>query len=656
MDLRPGAEFAGYLIERELGRGGMGVVYLAEQQFPRRKVALKLLPRDLATDEKFRERFVRESNLAASIDHPNIIPILAAGEQDGVLYIAMRYVAGLDLKELIRREGPLDLERTDGIVSQAAAAVDAAHRRGLVHRDVKAANILVVPGEDAEREHVYLSDFGLTKRMSSDSGLTGTGQFVGTLDYAAPEQFEGKPLDAGTDVYSLGCVLYECLVGEVPFRRESEAALVYAHLHDPPARPTQARPDLPAGVDDVVRRALAKSPDDRFPSCGVLAAAFRQVTGAPSISPPAPGRTPRRHAVLASVLGTGALVAVTVIVLLLRTGSSTRAPESSPTTGPGPSASTAPGQSPVPEIKAVTLTEIDARAARLVQSAVIGGDFAGPVAAGQGGIWMGQGTSDRFARGPLLHVDPDTLDVEASVTGVSPYDLAVAPHTWVWASCGGADLVAIDPSTDTRVRSIRLPRSGNAFGCTASLAIADGSVWVLDDQEDGLYRFDALTGEDQGSTRLENPVGSREGIAFGERALWALDSFDGRMYRVDPRTGRVVALVPIQGAQPLAVAAGEGSVWVLLDNGILLVVDPDRDEVRTSVPLPTRHPRTLAVAGGAVWVAGNVGDGPDGVVLEIDPATLEVVASIPVGGFPRSIAVERAKVWVSIQPTAQVGF
>jgi streptogramin lyase len=351
------------------------------------------------------------------------------------------------------------------------------------------------------------------------------------------------------------------------------------------------------------------------------------------------------------------VLAAVVVALLLRNGSLAPSPLSTSSTGPGPGGSPSATSSPVPKITAVTLTAIDARTAHSVRSAVIGGDFAGPVAAGQGGVWMGQGTSDLLAHSPLLHVDPDSLQIEARITGVSPYDLAVARHTWVWASCGnGANLVAIDPSTDTIVRSITLPRSPNAFGCTASVTIANGSVWALDDQEGRLYRFDVLTGEDRGSIPLKNPVASRDGIAFGEGALWALDSFDGLMYRIDTRSSRVVGTVPIQGAQPLAVAAGEGSVWVLLDNGILLVVDPDRNVVRTSVPLVIQHPRTLTVGSGAVWVAGNVGDGPDGQVLEIDPATLDIVAAIPVGGFPESIAVERATVWVSIQPTAQAGF
>src|SRR6059058_5900845 len=203
----------------------MSIVYLAEQEFPKRWVALKLLSSDLSEDERFRERFVRESNTAASIDHPNIIPIYGAGEVDGQLFIAMRYVKGSDLKHVIHSEGALDPARALSIISQVAGALDVAHGEGLVHRDVKPGNILLASGPESF-EHVYLSDFGLTKRTSSESGITGTGQFVGTLDYAAPEQFEGTPLDARADVYSLGCVTFECLTGQAPFTRDGDAALM----------------------------------------------------------------------------------------------------------------------------------------------------------------------------------------------------------------------------------------------------------------------------------------------------------------------------------------------------------------------------------------------------------------------------------------------
>ncbi len=281
VDLQPGTEVGSYRIVRILGRGGMSVVYLAEHDWLQRKVALKVLAPQLADDERFRERFVRESRLAASLDHPNVIPIYEAGASGGDLFIAMRFVEGSDLRTLLHEEGALEPARAIGILRQVASALDAAHEQGLVHRDVKPANVLLARPRSSEPvEHVYLSDFGLTKRSASDSAVTGTGQFVGTLDYAAPEQFKGETPDARTDVYSLGCVLFECLTGRPPFRSENDAGLMYAHLQQPPPLVTSERPNLPYEIDRVVGRAMAKSPDDRPRSAGELADGAARALGA----------------------------------------------------------------------------------------------------------------------------------------------------------------------------------------------------------------------------------------------------------------------------------------------------------------------------------------------------------------------------------------
>src|SRR3954468_6489792 len=238
----------------------MSSVYLAEHLRLHRKVALKLMASELADDERFRERFLRESQLAASLDHPNAVPVYGADESGGVLYIAMRYVEGSDLRELLRRYSPLPPARAVAIVGQAAAGLDAAHRRGLVHRDVKPGNILI--GED---DHVYVSDFGLTKQASSQSGLTATGQLVGTVDYVAPEQIQGGTVDGRADVYSLGCVAFECLTGRPPFRKETDVATLWSHIQD------AAPPTDDAATDRVLARALAKKPDDRYASAGEFA-------------------------------------------------------------------------------------------------------------------------------------------------------------------------------------------------------------------------------------------------------------------------------------------------------------------------------------------------------------------------------------------------
>ena len=261
---RIGTVFAGYRVDALLGRGGMSVVYKAEHIRLGRKVALKVLAAPLAHDESYRERFVRESQRAADLDHPNVIPIYDAGEieggdSDGLLYIAMRYVEGSDLRTILRRDGPLGVGKTIFVLDQVASALDAAHDRDLIHRDVKPSNILVAEPS----EHVYLTDFGVAKQTTAPD-LTRTGMFIGTVDYAAPEQIEGLTLDGRVDVYALGCMLYECLAGRPPFDREAEVAVMHAHLTTPPPKLTDVQPELPKELDRVIAKAMAKSRDDRF--------------------------------------------------------------------------------------------------------------------------------------------------------------------------------------------------------------------------------------------------------------------------------------------------------------------------------------------------------------------------------------------------------
>jgi hypothetical protein len=268
---RIGDELAGYRIDSLIGRGGMSLVYRAEHLRLRRDVALKVLAPELAEDDRFRERFLLESRLASSINHPHIIPVFDAGEAEGVLFIAMLYVAGTDLKGLMVEESPLDPGRALSILGQAGSALDAAHALGLVHRDVKPANLLVLPRIGAgATDHVYLSDFGLTKQTRSVRELTATGEFMGTLDYIAPEQIQGKPIDGRTDIYALGCVLYELLAGTIPFDKDSDVAVMWAHMHEEPAPITSLRPELPQSLDEVVAKALAKSPEDRYATCAEL--------------------------------------------------------------------------------------------------------------------------------------------------------------------------------------------------------------------------------------------------------------------------------------------------------------------------------------------------------------------------------------------------
>jgi len=289
----PGSRVAGYRLEQQIGAGGMAVVFRAVDERLGRRVALKLLAPALSADEAFRQRFIRESRAAAAVDDPHIIPVYEAGEADGVLFIAMRYVPGGDVRTLVSRHGPMPVARVGAIIFSVASALDAAHAAGLIHRDVKPANILVDVRPDRP-DHVYLSDFGLSKGAMSSSGLTGTGQFLGTVDYCAPEQIEGRPADGRADQYALACTAFELLAGTAPFRREQATATIWAHMSEPPPRLTGLRPDLPPAVDQVFGRALAKAPAYRYASCREFADMLCRALAVMPY-PPGPGNGPGIH-------------------------------------------------------------------------------------------------------------------------------------------------------------------------------------------------------------------------------------------------------------------------------------------------------------------------------------------------------------------------
>jgi serine/threonine protein kinase len=284
--LAAGSEFAGFRIERRLGHGGMGIVYLAREVRLDRNVALKVIRAELAEDERFRVRFREESRTAASIEHPRVVTVFGAGEHHGLLYVAMRYVPGRDLGRLISAQGALSAGEAASLIAQVADGLDAVHAAGLVHRDVKPANVLIGaagPGEDGST--AYLTDFGLAKLVASTSGLTATGEVIGTVDYMAPEQIEGRRVDARADVYALGCVLFHAVTGEVPFPERESSSKMWAHLNEsPPA--LGSTDDGRAVLDPVIHRAMAKDPADRFPSAGDLGRAALAATRGEAVTEP----------------------------------------------------------------------------------------------------------------------------------------------------------------------------------------------------------------------------------------------------------------------------------------------------------------------------------------------------------------------------------
>jgi DNA-binding beta-propeller fold protein YncE len=643
-DPRLGTRLAGYRIQALLGQGGMGVVYLAEQLGPRRPVALKLLSAPVAGGAGFRERFLRESELAAAIDHPNVLPVYDAGETDGVLWIAMRHVDGLDLGALLAREGPLVPQLALAIGGQVADALDTAHARGLVHRDVKPGNVLLAMEEGGSVTHAWLADFGLTRRIGGARRLTVSGQVLGTIDYVAPEQVEGGQVDGRADQYALGCVLFECLTGVVPFRRDSELAVLWAHVNDPPPGIGEYRPDLPAAVDDVIGRALAKAPGDRHPSCAALVtaaeaalagsapAAVRPRVGRPAgrrtgrgrRRRPGPAGLVRRPVVL---LAATVVVLVAVVVAAILVARDGRAPAGPAAPTPMAAADHAVRIDPATyePVAAVpvrtdpaavvgggglvwvanrqdgTVTVVDPGADRVQETLPASGS--GPVGEGgpglafaSGSLWIANTDQQQVTR-----VEPDADPIPIRVNA-RPHALAAAPDAdavWVAAGTksGGGLLARIDAGTNQLGRPISLPHAPTGLAITL-----DGrTVWVATAGDKAIRGIDTRPG---GAVRRITLPLVPDQVAVGDGAVWVTSSKgDGdAVLRIDPVTSRVVETIRV-GNGPSGIAFGAGRVWVANgQDGTVSAIDPQSNEVGTR-HLGFRPAAVAAVDQGAVWVA-----------------------------------------------------
>jgi predicted Ser/Thr protein kinase len=605
VDPRIGTELAGYRIQQVAGKGGMGVVYVAEDLRLGRRVALKLLSPELAGDDRFRRRFVRESRLAASIEHPHIVPIYAAGEVDGALFIAMRYIDGADLRNLLAEMGPLEIRRVVGIARQLADALDAAHRRGLVHRDVKPGNVLVETQGD--RDHCYLTDFGLVKHSSSHSGVTGSGQLVGTVNYLAPEQIEGKPADGRSDEYSLGCLVFECLTGSPPFVRDADAATLWAHLSDARPRSSETRPQVPTAMDDAVVQAMAKAPVDRFASCDAFATAMENAL--PSEGVPAP-RAKRGH-----VLAVAGIVTVGLLGTLIATSlfgsrggtASAVAPENTlveidPTTNEivgdpiplaaGPQYITTSGQSVwVASARSKTLERIDAGTRAVVGSIRLDATPTGLAAGEFGTVWVAEGMAGR-----LVQIDPRSNAVHTTITvsGCCPGPMTVADAgngaLWV-ANPGG--LRRVDPALTSQ------PSPTPDTGSAAIVSDAAGDAWVAN----GWNRVSQFA---QGASvvRVASvPVGDApSGLALEGGYLWVTTTLGDTLNRVDISSNKVVATIPVgSGAGPIA--ATSSAVWVANPaSGTIVRVDPSTNTTTRTLEIGHRV-TSIASGAGGVWVA-----------------------------------------------------
>ena len=617
-----GREIAGFRIESEIGRGGMGVVYLAHQSFPERKVALKLLSPDLADDPAFRERFIRESNAAAAIEHPNIVPVHAAGEDGGRLYLAMRYVEGTDLRSTLERDGALSPERAARICAQIADALEAAHERGLVHRDVKPGNILL-----DSREHAYLSDFGLIKPTQTGTEFTKTGQFMGSVEYVAPEQIRGDAVDGRADTYSLGCVLFECLTGRAPFHRENEVATLYAHLEEPAPNPKDTRSDVPSSLAAVVERSMAKRPEDRFASASEMGAALR------GTSPPSgpPRRRPR-------ALIVGVAVAVIAIVAMVAIVASVSGDDVD-------AAGSSPSPSVVADSLSASLAHADAETGEILS---ITPDLPRPeeafphVEVGEGSVWV-------LASGKLTQVDPNDGSVVRVTTmrGLLPVDsrsLATGSRT-VWVGDWGL-VHRVHPATGEELRPVALWGATDPGG-VAYVAVGEGNAWAVG--EDGfLVRIDPLTGSKDGSVDVSQ---SASGIGAGFDAVWVVDDLHGTLTRVDATTLEIVETYPAPGDMN-AIAVGAGAVWLLDSNaGVVTPFHPSTgvfgEPIRVGI-----GPTDVATGLGSVWVTNQGED----TLSRIDPITGEV-ETIPIGGPAAAIAIDEPTetVWVVFAQVSKGG-
>jgi ABC-type transport system substrate-binding protein/tRNA A-37 threonylcarbamoyl transferase component Bud32 len=579
--LTRGTILGGFCVQSLIAEGATGSVYLAEDVRTADRVALKVLSPELADEERFRQRFLRESQVAASLHHPHITPTISSGDVDGRLFIAMAYIDGPDLRELLRREGSLEPERALALTSQVAEALDAAHAAGLVHRDVKPGNILVasVNGE----EHAYLCDFGLARHASSVSSLTGERGFVGTIDYVPPEQIEGGTIDLRADVYSLGCVLFECLAGMRPYARESELSVVFAHLNEPPPQLSVVKPQLPTTFDAVFATALAKAPADRYASCGELATAAR-AAGRGEV--PRTARHRRSFATAAAALV--AVVAAAVAATVHFSGGRAHA-RGSP--------------KPPLALRADAVNLVDARTHRLVADVPLGkgavGDNGADVVFTPGAGWVLLVDAQR-----LVRVDLATRRVTNRVKlPWTPGARMASGGGAVWVTnAEGPDVWRIDASTARVTKRFEVP-GGNGKG----IAFGDGSLWLAQGLD--IARIDPRTGSV--IHRISDGPGqpSQESwLVFADGDLWSAQAAQGIVDKIDPVTNERVVRGTLDGwVSDLAV--GGGYVWASkVPDGVVYKLSPDNLGVLASLPAGA-DPERVTLTGTEVWVANTAPSG-----------------------------------------------
>jgi DNA-binding beta-propeller fold protein YncE len=590
------AQFAGYRVEGIAGRGGMGVVYKATQLGLDRPVALKVVAAGLLGDPRIRERFLRESRAAAAIEHPNVIPIHDYGECHGRAYIAMRFVDGDDLRERVTASGPLPPDHAAAIVAHVADALDAAHDAGLVHRDVKPANILL-----GAHDQVYLSDFGLASHALSEGGLTSPGGWVGTMDFMAPEQIRGEPVDQRADIYALGCVLHFALTGQVAYPRETDEARLWAHLHAAPPEPSRLAPGVPAEFDDVVRRALEKRPEARPASAGELGAAALSATGRPTVARAKRTAAPRRPR---------------------RSATAVTWPDGPRRARRRPVLPVAAAIAAVAgAVAAFFFTHEPPNAARATSAPPATTTIAAAPAKPPGG---------------KEHVIPAPRVVRAVQVGPRPVNVEVAAGSaWV-ASTGSPTLDRVPLGGHRRRHGPDL-----GFGIT-DITDRRGELWVTVAARREVVRLRASTGSQIGPpiAMIEQPraIDAGEGAVWvAEQSRWGTDD----LVEIDPHTATVVGRLPVpEGIND--VRAANGAVWVLGRHKPVLIKVSAASRQRVVTLDVGRHAERVDVAAGYVWVT----DYGDDEVTRVDPKGPRFVTT-DVPGRPYGLRARDDGVWVA---------
>jgi serine/threonine-protein kinase len=616
-EVRTGSVVAGFRVTSLIGEGAMGTVFLADEIATGHRVALKVLAAELARDERFRQRFLRESQAAASLDHPNVVATVAAGEEDGVLYLAMAYVEGSDLRALLRREGRLEPRRAVDLVAQTAEALDAAHAAGLVHRDVKPGNILVAPEDGGE--HVFVCDFGLARHVSSVSSLTSERGFVGTIDYVPPEQIEGNPIDGRADVYSLGCVLYECLAGAGPFDRESELSVLFAHLNDPPPRVTDLRPELPDAFDSVFETALAKSPDDRYSTCAELVAAARAALEGKVLARRRRRRRRGLAATAAVLLAAGAAVGGVLATEGAHLHGNTRSQ----------------GQ-PIP-LQPNAINLLDARTHRVVDRVGMGthvpvADTSWDIVFTKHAAWVLVGSQKR-----LVRVDLGKRRVTTSIQlpWYAGAIISTAGSVWV-AQDSGPTIEERDADSGEVIRRVRI-QGGESDG---GIAYGAGSLWV--NSGNGVARVDPRTGRIVHQFSVTGESSMR--IVFANGEVFAARQGNGLVVKVDPATDRMTPPTRLHGLVSDLVVGG-GSVWVSTVPGGVYRLGATDLSVQPTLSAGA-DPEQIAFGGGALWVT-NPSTGDISRLPQIAGARETFSGR---GAQPETAAYHYGLVWVAASP------